>query len=420
MNTSVDAFPPVEVATKLLVAIGIGLLVGLEREWAHKDLGVRSFTIVTLLGMLAALLSPNFVLTGLAGVIVLIIIVNVGNLRNGKSVEATTSGAVLVTYALGVLVGEGHVFTPTASAIVMTLLLATKPHFSKFAGGLTEPEVRGAVLLGLIGFVVYPILPNRFIDPWQLLHPREAWLTIIFIATIGFGNYVLLRLYSARGIYYAAFFGGLVNSTATIADLSGTIKVAGAEGRAFGVVAGLTSMVAMFVRNLAVLSIISPPSGWIASGPVLLMAASASLFVWREWKQQTPPPPLTLGSPFRIGTIARFGVLFVAIQVAVSLGERFLGAYGAIAIGAIGGFTSSASATAAVASLAGHERIAPNTAAIATVVASVTSASANLPILYRATRDRLLLRTLIVASLAIVAVGAAALFGIEILRVRNH
>ncbi|MEO8098575.1 MAG: MgtC/SapB family protein [Acidobacteriota bacterium] len=150
-------FPPLEVATNLLVALGIGLLVGLEREWAHKDMGVRSFAIVTLLGMLAALLSANFVLAALAGVIVLIIIVNAGNLYNNRPIEVTTAGAVLVVYALGVLVGEGHVFTPTAAAIVMTLLLAMKPDFLRFAGGLSAPEVRGTILLGLVGFVVYPI-----------------------------------------------------------------------------------------------------------------------------------------------------------------------------------------------------------------------------------------------------------------------
>ena len=74
---------------------------------------------------------------------------------------------------------------------------------------MTQEEVRGAVLLGLIGFVIYPVLPNRFVDPWNLLNPREAWLTVMLIASIGFLNYVLLRLYSARGLYYTAVFGGV-------------------------------------------------------------------------------------------------------------------------------------------------------------------------------------------------------------------
>ena len=34
----------------------------------------------------------------------------------------TTSVALIVTFILGVLVGQGHLFTPVASAILMTML----------------------------------------------------------------------------------------------------------------------------------------------------------------------------------------------------------------------------------------------------------------------------------------------------------
>jgi uncharacterized membrane protein (DUF4010 family) len=217
MELSIATFPPVEIATKLLISLGIGLLVGFEREWAHKDLGVRTFAITSILGMLASLIGTPFIIGALAGVIVLPTLVNIANIVQHRSLETTTSAALLVTFALGALIGQGHVFTPTACAIVMTLLLALKPQFSRFAGGLTPEEIRGAVLLGLIGFVIYPVLPSRFIDPWNLVNPREAWLTVILIASIGFVNYVLLRIYGGKGIYYSAVFGGLVNSTATAA-----------------------------------------------------------------------------------------------------------------------------------------------------------------------------------------------------------
>ena len=55
--------------------------------------------------------------------------------------------------------GLGHTFTPVAAAILMTLLLALKVELRRFAGGVSMEELRGAVLLGLIGLVIYPILP---------------------------------------------------------------------------------------------------------------------------------------------------------------------------------------------------------------------------------------------------------------------
>ncbi len=141
----------------------------------------------------------------MVGVIVMIALLNVRSLLANRVLEITTSAALLVTFALGVLVGLGHTFTPVASAILMTLLLAWKMELRRFAGGVTIAELRSAVLLGLIGLVIYPILPDRFVDRWQLVNLRQAWITVVVIAGIAFVNYVLLRLYGNRGLYWTAF-----------------------------------------------------------------------------------------------------------------------------------------------------------------------------------------------------------------------
>ena len=409
MQQTASAFPAIEIATKLLLSLGIGLLVGFEREWSHKDLGVRTFTIISLFGMLAALIAATFIFIGLAGVIALLVVVNIGALRTQRPLEATTSGALLVTFALGVLIGQGHVFTPTASAIVMTLLLALKPQFLRFAGGLTQEEVRGAVLLGLIGFVIYPVLPNRYVDPWNLLNPREAWFTVILIASIGFLNYVLLRLYSGRGLYYTAVFGGLVNSTAAIAELSRSVASAEPNARQLAVVVNLLTIVAMFVRNLALLVIFSPPAGFIAAVPIGLMALSAGTFIWWERRVSVDSAGLAIGSPISLRQLVSFATIFVAIQVVGSLAQRLFGAYGVVIVSALGGLASSASSTAAVATLSKHSQIRPMIAAVSTVLASVASTLVNLPIVYRQTRDSLLVRNLLFISLLITLAGLISL-----------
>ncbi len=166
-------FPPFDVATRILVAVGCGLLVGLERQWSHKELGSRTFPMVSLLGALAALISPTFVVAGFAGIVALIVVLGVRNLVMRIGAETTTAAALMVTFALGVLAGQGHVFTPAAAVILMTLMLSLKPQLSRFALGLEADEVRGAVLLALIAFVIYPVLPDRFVDPWGLFNPRE-------------------------------------------------------------------------------------------------------------------------------------------------------------------------------------------------------------------------------------------------------
>jgi|ERR1700728_63212 len=217
-------FPATPIALKMAVAIGIGMLVGMEREWSNKDVGVRSFAIVALLGMLASIIGLNVVIASLIGVLLLIAAMNARSILTDRSLEITTSAALIVNFLLGVLVGLGHIFTPIAGAIVMTMLLAWKTELSRFAGGLQPAEIRSAVLLGLIGFVIYPVLPKHYIDPWQLFNPSDAWISVIAIAGIGFVNYVFLRIYSTRGLYLGALFGGLVNSSATVAELAARAK----------------------------------------------------------------------------------------------------------------------------------------------------------------------------------------------------
>jgi uncharacterized membrane protein (DUF4010 family) len=158
------------------------------------------------------------------------------------------------------------------------MLLAWKTELSRFAGGLKPSEIRSAVLLALIGFVIYPVLPNRYIDRWNLFNPSDAWISVIAIAGIGFTNYVLLRLYSTGGLYLGAILGGVVNSTVTAAELSSRAREAGMVSRTTGL-CPLTTM-AMFFRNLVLATLFAPRSLSATLVPLLAMTLVAGLLVW--------------------------------------------------------------------------------------------------------------------------------------------
>lgn len=115
----INRFPSGDIALKIAAAVGLGMLVGLEREWANKDIGVRTFSLAAMLGMLGGLISLEFALGTLLAGLVLVIFVNFRSLKSDGSLEITTSAALLVTVTLGVLVGQGHLFTPVSSAIVI-------------------------------------------------------------------------------------------------------------------------------------------------------------------------------------------------------------------------------------------------------------------------------------------------------------
>ena len=407
MQVDSTHFPATPIALKMGVAIGIGMLVGMEREWSNKDVGVRSFAIVALLGMLASVIGPTVSVAALVGVLLLIAAMNARSILADRTLEITTSAALLVNYLLGVLVGLGHIFTPVAGAIVMTMLLAWKTELSRFAGGLLPSEIRSAVLLGLIGFVIYPVLPKRYIDPWQLFNPSDAWISVIAIAGIGFVNYVFLRIYSTRGLYLSAIFGGLVNSSATVAELAGRAVEAGVTGRATTLC--LLTTIAMFARNLILATLFSPQSLSATLVPLLAMTLVAGLWMWRDRViDETLPGSVKLASPISLTKVLWFGTLFIAIQISGTLLARRFGSYGMLATGVFGGLISSASTTAAAATLAMHGKISAALAGSTTVLASLASAAVNLPIVWRAAKDKTIVRRLAIEVVTVIAIGVAA------------
>jgi len=433
-STVSGPFPYFEAASKIALAVGVGLLVGLEREWAQKAVGVRTFAIIALLGTLTYLVAPQLLIAALAGTFLLVILLNIHHLvrhrpllaadsaearktaresalviNRDAPLEITTSAALLVTLMLGALIGQGHYFTAITSAIVMTMLLAWKEELSRFAGGLQPEEIRSAVLLALLTFVIYPLLPDRFIDPMDLLNPRQSWLIVVVIAALGFSNYVMLRFYGTRGTYYAAFLGGLVNSTAAATELSNLFRGA-ANSTSLAVAVIMVTSVAMFLRNLIILAIFAPAAVGTALLPLGAMTLAALSTVWLHRNRGGARlSPLSLTSPVSMPHVLKFAAVFVALTATGTLAQRFFGTPGFWTFSIAGGLVSSASTTATAAALTAAGKITPDSAGIAAVLTSMTSASINLPIVYRQIGDKAVSYRLAGASLLVLAMGLAVM-----------
>ena len=398
------------IAVQLAASLCIGMLVGIEREWANKEFGLRTFAFVSVLGMLSAHLPTALASVAFVGVLLLIAASDVRNFLSSRPLELTTSIAALLVFVAGYLVGIGHVFTPVASAIIITMFLAWKVELQKFAGGLTLEEIRSAVLLGLLGFVIYPIIPDRFVDPWQLFNPRAVWVIVIVIAGIGFANYVLLKLYGTRGVYLSAFLGGLVNSTAAAAQLARPLGAGNSASFGVAIAALLLTIVAMFARNLIILAIFSPAAIATAAGPLMVMAIGALILMRRSRAGVgDAPTEIHLESPVSIARVLNFAGLFMLIQIVSTLGERHLGKFGFLGINILGGLVSSASTTAAAANMVAHGQLQPGVGGTGVVLASLASALINLPIIQRQGENPALTRRLATLTVALTILGVAVL-----------
>jgi uncharacterized membrane protein (DUF4010 family) len=395
---------------RLALALLLGLFVGLEREWRGKEAGLRTHALAALLGALGAMAGTPYGLVCLGLVGVLVVFLNVQSMRSGEGTELTSSVALLVTTMAGVLCGIGHTITPVAVAVVTTALLSWKEYLAKFGHSLTAEEIRSAVLLGILAFAVYPVLPAHPVDPWGLIEPRAAWLTVVLIAAIGFANYVLWKLFGTRGIEFAGFLGGLVNSTVTVSELSSRVKETGGTLLYVAYRGVLLSVAAMTVRNALILGIFKPPVLVVAAGSLGLMLASSvalALASRRPPVQAGEERPLALKSPFSLRSALKFGGIFLVLQVAGTLAQSTFGRFGFYAVSVAGGLVSSASAVAAAAMLASRDAIPTSVAAVGSVLASLASAAVNVALVARFSGSRALTLRTGSATAVVVVLGLA-------------
>jgi uncharacterized membrane protein (DUF4010 family) len=385
-------FPHLETILRIGLALGLGLFVGLEREWRHKEAGLRTFGFAALLGALGGLLGPAYALLGIGLLGVLVGLMAWHTVGSGQGIELTTSAALLITGYVGVLAGLGHTFTPVAVSLMVAGLLAWKEQLAGFSLGISAIELRAAILLAILAFVVYPILPQASLDPWGLIQPRAAWVTVILIAAIGFANYILLKMFGTKGVQITGFLGGLVNSTVTVTELA--TRARESQGRlaeeAYRRV--LLATCAMAVRNAVLLGIVATAALLAAFLPIGLILAGSLLLATRDLGRRSKPDSATLEiplrSPFSLQSALKFGLIFLVLQVVGKLAQNALGEAGFYAISLAGGVVSSASAVASAGILAAQGHVTPAVAGIASVLASLASATVNLVLVARIGHDR--------------------------------
>lgn len=393
----IEKWPYLDMLARFALALALGLLIGLERERRKKEAGLRTFGFIALLGSIGAALGDPYAYIILVFTALLTVFLNLQELHLHKGTELTTSAAMLVTCVVGILCGKGHTLTPAAIMVSATALLAWKDRLQGFSIGLTENELRSALLLAILAIVIYPALPKGNIGPWGLIEPRTAWATVILIAGIGFVNYVLWKMYGARGVTIAGFLGGLVNSSVTVSELAARIGVSRSRTEISAAYQGiLLATCAMLARNTVILVLLAPRVAASAGVSFLLMlVASAGWALFGRKPASLEMPEESHGSsesslalPFSLWAALKFGFIFLVLHIAGVVTQRLLGDVGFYLVSLIGGAVSSASAVAAAASLASNGSISPGVAATGAIIASIASVAINLPFVFRAKNRR--------------------------------
>lgn len=364
-----------DVFVDLALALGLGLLVGLQREWADTRMaGIRTFPLITVFGTLTALLADPFggwiVVAGALAVTAVVVTGAMALLQqaDARGTEPdpglTTEFAALVMFAVGALLAVGH----RAPAVVLAGTVAVLLHWKQSLHHLVErigpDEVRATMRFVLVALVILPVLPDRAYGPYEVLNPFEIWLMVVLIVGISLGAYVASRLLGVRGGTIAAgALGGMISSTAT--TVSYARRSAAEAGRAPS--AALVIMLAstfVFARVFLEILLVAPSVAPAVAPPLAAMMAymlvlCAGLFL-REHRQLAEAPP-DREAPSELGTAITFGLLYAVVLVAMAAVEKHLGEGALYAVAALSGLTDVDAITLSTAQMAKAGRLAPET-----------------------------------------------------------
>jgi uncharacterized membrane protein (DUF4010 family) len=395
--------------------LGIGLLIGLERERnpAGKA-GVRTFALVSLLGTLTALLGAYVDGAWLlpAGLLAVtgMLIVAYARVAPTEDPGTTTVAAAGVAYLLGALAGLGEATLAAALAIVVTALLYFKPELESWSAALKREEQVSLLQFLVITFIVLPVLPDRTYGPYGVLNPREIWLMVVLIAGVGVASYMAMRVAGERhGTLLTGLLGGLVSSTATTALYARRSSESPAMSQVALVVVSLANLVVL-VRVAVLAAVVAP--GLLASllpvlGAALAagVAAAAFLLVRAERGAQLALPPAR--NPAEIGMALRFGALYALVLLAAAWLQDLIGSHGLYVATALSGVADVDPGVLSALNLYGAGRIEGATAVAAIAIALLANTLFKLGVLAWYGR-RLALRALLPFGAAL-AGGAAGL-----------
>jgi len=357
-------------------ALGVGLLIGLERERSkgsgsqRKPGGIRTFSLFALAGAIAAAvnnpwLTPAVVIAAAAFAVAAYV------RTASEDPGLTTEIALVVTVLLGILAYR-HPAIGAGLGVVVAIMLAARTRLHRFVSDqLSAQEVHDGLLLAAAALVVLPLLPNEAIDPLGAFNPRVIWTLAVLVMAINAAGYVSLRALGAKvGLPLSGFAGGFVSSTATHGAM-GSRAVADPELLRPAIAGAALSSVATPIFMMIVLAVANREVMTAMTVPMLLSglgaAAYGALFTIRA--VQAPEHEMKLGRPFSPRDALVFTATVSGVIFAGALLEHFFGTAGALVGVAVAGFADTQAAGASAASLASSGRLAVDEAVVGILLA---------------------------------------------------
>lgn len=343
----------------LAAALGIGLLIGIERERrkgqgsVRSAAGIRTHALLSLAGALSVLVDSRLlVVTGLvvAGLVI------VSYLRSGTDDPGVTGEvAMVVSFLLGALAMRNPALASGIGVVVAVLLHTKRPLHRLSRDLISQRELGDLLLLAAAILVIWPLLPDRSLDPWGALNPRVIWKYVVLVMAVGAAGHVALRLVGARwGLPLAGFFSGFASSTAATAGFGQRARQTPAVRRP-AASAALLSNLASLLLFVAVVGAGSPAllrsTAWALAAAVVVLLATSAAGIWGRTSDDRPLPGDPTARAFRLSWALTFGAAITVVLFVSAWLRDLFGDAGALVTAGIAALAELHAAAATVAQL---------------------------------------------------------------------
>src|SRR5574343_725589 len=189
----------VEPVKAFATALGIGLLIGMERERRPDSAaGLRTFSLVAMLGCLFALLEERsgsswLLAVGLLVIAAAMIASNFSSQQEEQYRGFTSEAAIIVTYGLGAAVWYGYATLAVMLAIATTVLLHFKAELKHISERTTPKDLNSMLQFGVLSMVILPIVPHMDFGPYNASNLRQVWGMVVLISGLVLAGYLALR-----------------------------------------------------------------------------------------------------------------------------------------------------------------------------------------------------------------------------------
>lgn len=365
---------------KIILAIAIGALIGIEREKRGKGQlveGLRTFTLVSLLGAISGFLSETLnnqfvVLIVFASIGILTILGYMTKVSKQKHYGLTTEIAFLLTFSIGVIIYFGSYLIGVTLGIFLTLILFLKESSHIFVKHLTKQEIFDAIIFAIIAVIILPQLPDKFIGPLNIFNPFLIWTSIVLVLTISFSSYIAMKVFGVKnGLAFTGLFGGLASSTAVTVSMAEKVKANPkilysaifAISIASSTMFFRTIFVSYFFNQTVALKLLVP------LGILGIVGYVLSFLAWR--KSEKEKPVFKFSSPLALKSALKFAVFFVIIFTISALAKRYFGETGIYFISGIGGLLDADAVAISLSTLASVNSI--NTITLGIILATLAN-----------------------------------------------